>query len=336
MPVLRIFGRKRFQYARAQGKGIDQQGEQVQAGESGNGWQGSRMTQTTQTMRLSRPLQVESEWIGTRRYFANLPYTLPKDALEADRLDFQHYYFRRLLKGLYLAPLEKRRLAAVLDIGCGTGRWAYDMAQDLPRAQIVGLDIEIPRPGALAVPSNLKLVHGNVLERLPFADRSFNFVHQRLLVAAIPTPQWPIVVAELARVTTPGGWIELIEAGDAYLNVGPALSQFLHWSRVVSEERGIDVGRVAYLDDLLLEAGLQKVEKRVMRVPVGSWGGRLGYALAQDTLAAFEGLRGLFCQKVPLPPEQFNAILAALPDEWNIYHTEFAIFATYGQVRTDI
>jgi SAM-dependent methyltransferase len=302
---------------------------------TGIGWQGHCTTRTTQTTRLGEPLEVESTWIGTRRYLANLPYTLPKDAPEADRLNFQHYYFRRLFKGLYLAPLERRRLNSVLDVGCGTGRWAYEMALDFPLAQTVGLDIEPPRLGALAMPLNLSFVPGNVLEHLPFADRSFDFVHQRLLVAAIPTIQWPVVVAELTRVTRPGGWIELIEAGDAYLNVGPALSQFLQWGRAISGARGIDATRVAYLDDLLLGTGLQKVEKRVLRVPLGSWGGRMGSTLAQNTLAAFAGMRGLYCQHVLLRPEQFDATLAVLADEWNAYRTEFAIFAAYGQVRED-
>ena len=345
MPVLRVFGRKKLQRTQEQEASQSQQGEQVSVREGRNGWGGQSTTQTgngrqgrggirpTPTTRLHWPLEVESEWIGARRYFANLPYALPKDALEADRLNFQHYYFRRLFKGLYLAPLEKRRLSSMLDVGCGTGRWACEMAQDFPRARVVGLDVEPPRSGTLVMPANLAFTTGNVLERLSFADHSFDFVHQRLLVAAIPTAQWPVVVAELARVTCPGGWIELTEVGDAYLNIGPALAQFLQWSRVISGARGIDVARVAYLDELLLGAGLQQVEKRVLRVPVGAWGGRMGRALAQNMLAALAGMRGLYCQSVPLRPEQFDATLAVLSDEWNAYRTEFTVFCAYGQVR---
>ena len=271
------------------------------------------------------------------RHESNLEHVLKRfyRLLHKERTNFQHYYFRRLFKSLYLAPLEKRQLGAVLDVGCGTGRWACEIALDFPRARVVGLDVELPRPGALITPPNLTFTPGNVLERLPFPDHSFDFVHQRMLVAAIPTMQWPVVVAELARVTRPGGWIELIEAGDAYLNVGPALSQFLYWGRVISGTRGIDAARVAYLDELLLGSGLQKVEKRVLRVPLGSWGGRMGRTLAQNTLAAFAGMRGPYCQQGLLHPEQFDATLAVLSDEWNAYRTECAIFAAYGQVRED-
>jgi SAM-dependent methyltransferase len=346
MSVLRVFGRKKLQRAQALAWEQAQETAQVMASaqrngwdeqstiQTGNGWDGVHMAPKTSTTRHTRPLEVQSEWIGTRRYLANLPYALPKDAPEADRLNFQHYYFRRLFKGLYQAPLEKPLVYTILDTGCGTGRWACEMAQDFLHAQVVGLDIELPRAGTLIKPPNLTFAPGNVLERLPFADQSFDFVHQRLLAAAIPTTQWPAVISELARVTRPGGWIELIEAGDAYLNIGPALSQFLHWSRIIHNARGIDTSRVAYLDDLLLGAGLSRVEKCVLRVPLGLWGGRQGSSLAQNMLASFEGMRGLCCRNVPLHPEQFDATLAILPDEWNALRTEFAIFSVYGQKTT--
>ena len=56
----------------------------------------------------------------------------------------------------------------------------------------------------------------------------------------------------------------------------------------------------------------------------------MGRALAQNTLATFEAMRGPYCQQIPIHPDQFDATLAALPDEWNTYRTEAAVFATYG------
>lgn len=270
--------------------------------------------------------EVASAWIGQRRYLANLPYALPKDAPEAHRLDFQHFYLRAALQGLYRVPLETHRLEFVLDVGCGTGRWAHEMALAYPQAQVFGLDIDTPPPAALPVPPNFTFVQGNVLQPLPFPDGSFDFVHQRLLAAAIPTQNWPLVIAEFARVARPGGWIELVEASDAYLNAGPELQRFLSWGRAVSAARGVDVGRVAHLDELLHGASLAGVEQQVMHLPVGNWGGRLGHSLAQNVYAAFAGLRGVFCQALMLPPDQFDATLAALSDEWNTYHTKCSLY----------
>src|SRR5258708_892443 len=147
--------------------------------------------------------------MGNRRYFFNLPYALPKDDLEAQRLDFQHHYLRAVLKGHYLVPLAKRDVRQIVDVGCGTGRWCIEMAQAFPMAHVHGLDVDEPPPGALQAPPNYRFVQSNVLEHLPFADAWSDFTHQRLLVAAIPTAQWPQVVSELVRITRPGGWVEL-------------------------------------------------------------------------------------------------------------------------------
>jgi SAM-dependent methyltransferase len=286
-----------------------------------------------ETKQVDQDVDVESAWIGERRYFANLPYALPKDGPEADRLNFQHHLVRATLKGLYLAPLEKRRLEHILDVGCGTGKWGQEMAHLFPKAQVVGLDIEKSAASSLPLPKNYTFTQGNVLEKLPFADETFDFVYQRLLVAAIPTVRWPKVVGELVRVTKPNGWIELVEGGDAYINPGPALQQLLTWGRLIGNTRGIDMGRIAYLDHLLIGMGLIPVEKRTVRVPVGRWGGHLGNALAQNNLALFAGLKALYCQELAIAPEQFDEQIAALPAEWNAYHTEFPFYVVYGQVK---
>jgi SAM-dependent methyltransferase len=297
------------------------------------GWLRTRGTQrSARAGALLEPgVEVKSAWIGNRRYFFDLPYTLPKDELEARRLDFQHHYMRAVLKGHYMAPLAKKEVRQIVDIGCGTGRWCMDIAQAFPHARVHGLDIDIPQSGSVQAPLNYTFLQGNVLERLPFANAFSDFTHQRLLVAAIPTAKWPGVINELARITRPGGWVELVEACDAYEHAGPALQQFLAWGRSMSSARGIEVGQVANLDMLLSGVGLRSVEKLVLRMPVGSWGGRLGHALAQNMLAAFIGLRGLFCQMLPITPELFDATHATLAAEWEAYHTIFHIYVAYGQ-----
>ena len=46
---------------------------------------------------------------------------LPNDTVEQNRLDLQHSCFRLAVDGkLYLAPIPEN--AAVLDVGCGTGK----------------------------------------------------------------------------------------------------------------------------------------------------------------------------------------------------------------------
>src|SRR2546423_928114 len=143
---------------------------------------------------------------------------LPRHESEIDRLDVQHYALRGALGGNYLAPVG--RPAAILDVGSGTGQWAYDLCAEFPEAAVFGLDLV---PGKTrARPANYRFVRANALQGLPFAGGSFDFVHQRLLVTAVPVPMWPVEVAGLLRVTRRGGGVELVEGGDQIDPKGPA------------------------------------------------------------------------------------------------------------------
>src|SRR5579883_890996 len=218
-------------------------------------------------------LQSKEQSVPERRHLEGTPYVLPKDEQEKERIDFQHHFLRHyVIKGLYLAPIGQQVLD-ILDVGTGSGMWAYDMAKLFPAARIVGLDKEFtPRAAA---PSNFKPALGNILEGLPFADNSFDFVHQRLLVAAIPVQHWPIVIYELVRVTRLGRYVELGETGFIFHNVGPSMQRFIDWGEAASTAVGIDLKIVARLGDFLKDAGLEYVQQHTFSIKIGHWGGKM-------------------------------------------------------------
>ena len=73
-------------------------------------------------------------------------YHLPNDANEQDRLDMQHHLYRIALDDqLFLAPMVDTNVRNVLDVGCGTGLWAIDVAESLPEAKVVGFDLRCVR-----------------------------------------------------------------------------------------------------------------------------------------------------------------------------------------------
>ena len=110
----------------------------------------------------------------------------------------------------------------------GTGRWAHEMARAFPHAQVIGLDMEAPRE-TYEPPANYQFVQGNLFAGLPFSADTFDVVHQRFLVLALPAKQWPFILSELVRVTRPGGYVELVEGGGTFLRIGPATTQLKQW-----------------------------------------------------------------------------------------------------------
>ncbi|BCL79650.1 class I SAM-dependent methyltransferase [Ktedonobacteria bacterium brp13] len=274
--------------------------------------------------------KLQVSFIRGRRHRVDVPYALPKDELEEERINFQHYALHKLLGGNYHAPID-HTVERILDVGTGTAQWAYDIARQFPHAQVCGLDLEQSRGTGFLSPENYSFVQGNILEPLPFPDNTFDFVHQRLLVSAIPTAHWPTVVQELIRVTRPGGYIELAEAGNCYHHVGVHTYTFLQWGQAASAQRSIDLATMKHLGELLARAKLGHINTRTFLLPVGSWGGKEGALYAKDMYAAFQGLKNFFCQVGGIDPHQFDATLSALPQEWEAYHTTHEFYVAYGQ-----
>lgn len=102
----------------------------------------------------------------------------------------------RALEGS-LGPLNG---ALVLDVGCGTGRFTQHL--EAAGAEVVGLDLD---PGMLEIARGRAhggLVHGGA-EQLPFPAHMFDMTLAVTLLEFIAEPAR--VVAEMARVTRPGG-----------------------------------------------------------------------------------------------------------------------------------
>jgi SAM-dependent methyltransferase len=104
------------------------------------------------------------------------------------------------------------READVLDAGCGTGEISSRLADLLPLARVLGVDIiddhlDRARARCARFGDRVRFEHRSLFD-LRLADRSFDLVVCRHVLQAIPHAER--AVQELARVTRRGGWIHLI------------------------------------------------------------------------------------------------------------------------------
>ena len=264
---------------------------------------------------------------GTR----DLPYILPHlatEPAEIDRLDIQHYVLQEHVGANYLAPLEQP--ARILDVGCGTGLWAYELCGEFPRARVVGFDLV---PSKRPWPAGYRFVRGNLLQGLPFADDRFDFVHQRLLMSGVPVKAWARTVTELVRVTRPGGWLELVEAEFDIAPAGPSTGRMLEVTWRLYREAGLDSTGIIFrsLGEHPRRAGLTDVESREIVVPLGEWGGRIGSLMASDIRALFLRLTPLFEAKFGVPERESARLIAAMQQEWEEHHTVVRFAVALGR-----
>jgi SAM-dependent methyltransferase len=258
----------------------------------------------------------------------DVSYMLPRHPSEIDRLDVQHYALRETLGASYLAPVG--RPARILDVGSGTGQWGFDVGAEHPEALVVGLDVEPSKPGA---PPNYRLVRANLLRGLPFAGDTFDFVHQRLMAtSAIPRAAWPGVVAELVRVTRPGGWVELVEVVVEIQPAGPATRRLLDLTRQVGRSFGLDMEAIVRsLGQQLRDAGLTAVDQREVELPVGEWGGRVGSLTASNLRALNARLFETFERRLGVSTAELRDLVQAMQAEWEEHHSRGTFVFAFGR-----
>ena len=141
-------------------------------------------------------------------------YALGSDSEERERLGRQSVELRPISAGL-LDRVGVRPGQSAIDLGCGP-LGVLDLLSERvgPDGRVVGLDLN---PANLALArsfghdhglANLEIIEGDA-RRTGLAASSFDVVHARTLLINIPDPT--AVVAEMARLIKPGGWVAGME-----------------------------------------------------------------------------------------------------------------------------
>lgn len=119
----------------------------------------------------------------------------------------------------------------VLDLACGPGGWALDLARthQAEDVEVIGIDvsklmIDYARAQATAAQiANATFLVGNIMQPLPFPDHYFKIVNARFLTF-MPASAWPQLLQECYRVLKSGGIIRLTEC-EAAISNSPAFEK---------------------------------------------------------------------------------------------------------------
>jgi ubiquinone/menaquinone biosynthesis C-methylase UbiE len=133
--------------------------------------------------------------------------------------------------GLFPDHPDLSSVRRTLDIACGPGGWASELAYQYQDMEVIGIDIsqimvryaqELARVQRL---DNVRFLNMDATQPLAFPDNSFDLVNARALFGFMRKEQWPQAVREFVRVCRPGGIVRLIEPENMGMTNGHALEK---------------------------------------------------------------------------------------------------------------
>ncbi|KAF5703767.1 methyltransferase [Fusarium globosum] len=234
----------------------------------------SKSTGITDTESLRSSIMA-FKWENGRRYHAyqDGSYWAPNDDRQQEAEDLMHEVYRIILgNSLYEAPIGNNP-QKVLDIGCGTGIWAIEFADEHPSADVLGVDLSPIQPSF--VPPNCRFEIDDITNEWTYPEDTFDFIHTRSMTGCLP--DWTEFYRKAFKHTKPGGWVESVElwgnskCDDDTLKPESPLHK---WVEVFKKIESL-TGKSFFWDDKMQQsisdAGFINVSGRRIKVPIGTW-----------------------------------------------------------------
>lgn len=198
---------------------------------------------------------------------------------EMGRLLEQDLLITRTMGGLFPEQFDSSNVRRVLDIACGPGGWALEVAFEHPDMEVIGIDISHSmieyanmRAQTQGLDDKAYFREMDVTQRLDFSDNTFDFVNARFLFSFMRKVAWPMLLAECMRIVRPGGVIRLTEPECGFANTASFEKYFGLFNQALSKSgqsfspNGQNIGITPMLKRLLRDAGCQNMQRRAYAV----------------------------------------------------------------------
>jgi ubiquinone/menaquinone biosynthesis C-methylase UbiE len=191
------------------------------------------------------------------------------------RLDHQARLVEKAT-GLMPALFDDIEFTRILDVGCGQGCWALDIASKRPEAEVIGVDLSaemVNYANARARTQYLDNVSFTTRDflanKLPFPEGSFDLINVRFAVGWLKRAEWVFLLRRCFVLLKPGGYVMMTE-GESIYTTSPALQrlqemicQALYTSGYGLSASPRFMGVVARLGSLLAQTGFQQIQTDV-------------------------------------------------------------------------
>ncbi|KAF6754310.1 S-adenosyl-L-methionine-dependent methyltransferase [Ephemerocybe angulata] len=217
-------------------------------------------------------------------------YRLPADEPELNRLRKQHTILTKvtgkyssLMAEVMLEPdfEEPGRQKKVVDLGCGSGSWSFDVARDFPDSENIAIDLVPMQIGTM--PPNCTSEVDDINLGMEHYYNHFNVAHTRLVASGVA--DYRKLIKQMSRMVRAGGlidvtewdfnaydeWFQRIEV-DTKVVCAPWWPKWLAFAKESINAFGGDINAATDLYDTVVETrNFEQVSYRDSWLPSSPW-----------------------------------------------------------------
>ena len=209
-----------------------------------------------------------------------------------DRLIYQHFILKNILNGnLHFKKedinniIEENNFTKsrtnILDIGCGTGVWCFDLMEEIKdgiddNIYIYGTDIKKRYPYEIK-PKNIEFGIMSTLDNIENSNLNFikkdNFdlIYQRLMFLTFKNNEWEIAINNIYKLLKKEGLVEIVDTNfiiNYDINPSKNIENMNERWILYLKSCNININMISKLDNILLKNYI-KVEKKEIKIQIG-------------------------------------------------------------------
>jgi ubiquinone/menaquinone biosynthesis C-methylase UbiE len=198
---------------------------------------------------------------------------MDKTALFTDGEAYERMMGRwsRVASETFLAWLRLPKGLRWLDVGCGNGAFTEEIIARCDPATVVAIDPSEEQLAFARTRSATKMAKFEVgdAHKLSFGDGTFDVAIMALVLAFLPDPEK--AVAETMRTVRPGGWVAtyMWDLPNGGAPTSPIYTAIESLGLTVPLRPNYEASRLEAMRGFWEKAGLEAIETRVIRIPVG-------------------------------------------------------------------
>jgi ubiquinone/menaquinone biosynthesis C-methylase UbiE len=245
---------------------------------------------------------------------------------EMARLARQDRLITQGMGGLFPERADISGIERILDIGCGPGGWALEVAFNHPSVQVVGIDISqimiqyAQTHAALQGLENASFRVMNALQPFDFPNESFDLVNGRGFALWMPPRAWPGFIQECLRVLRPGGVLRITDYETSTINT-PAFERimFMLYQALNRVGQGLSPNGynnclTAMLARFLRDANCKQVQTRAYAVDFSA-GTEANQSFYHNMVANMKGAEPFFLKCGVTTQEEFDDLFQRMQAE---------------------